>query len=152
MKQISKKSSILIVILLIILTAFALFFTYQNLITSSEQCEALIGRRIEDDTCITLSGRRFKITPIDIKNKKLVLLKIDDIRSVLSIYYSNNRKYPESLESLVPKYMIDIPIDPFTNKPYFYSSNSDSSDYVISVRFDDGKVYSVNSKSKPGNY
>lgn len=41
--------------------------------------------------------------------------RIEDLRNIklsLTVYYLDNKKYPESLEKLVPNYMLSIPKDP----------------------------------------
>jgi len=155
MKQIFKRTPILITVLLIILIVFGLLYLYQGVITTFDQCTRVPGSTIDSDKpvkCITLSGRQFIQPILNPKDKNLIKFKIDDLRAVLAIYYLDNNKYPESLDNLVPKYMVNMPIDPFTNNPYLYTVNSDKSAYIISIKFDDGKVYAVSSKSKPGNY
>ena len=38
----------------------------------------------------------------------------------LQVYYIDHGEYPESLDALVPDYMPEVPIDPFTGDPMVY--------------------------------
>ena len=52
-----------------------------------------------------------------IKAREAVLREdLYNFRDVIDQFYSDQGKYPETLDELKPKYMRDIPIDPFTRK------------------------------------
>ena len=55
------------------------------------------------------------------------------LRPALELYRSDNKKYPESITLLVPKYLTAMPIDPETNKPYLYTATNNGLDYEINV-------------------
>lgn len=48
-----------------------------------------------------------------------------DIRSfetAISLFHLDNKRYPSSLDELLPKYLKGIPKDPFTGEEYIYST------------------------------
>lgn len=50
--------------------------------------------------------------------------ELKQIANALAIYIeSNNGKYPDSLDALVPQYTAEVPKDPLTQQPYFYCAN-----------------------------
>lgn len=52
------------------------------------------------------------------------LTDIQQIANAMEIYLdSNDRKYPDSLEALVPNYIAVLPKDPLTQAGYFYCAN-----------------------------
>ena len=52
-----------------------------------------------------------------IRAKEAVLkTNLREIRSNLEKYYADKGRYPATLEELVPKYLKQLPIDPFTKK------------------------------------
>ena len=50
-------------------------------------------------------------------------LQIRSFEGALDMYYTDNYKYPDTLQSLVPDYIKKVSDDPWKN-PYFYSSTS----------------------------
>lgn len=48
------------------------------------------------------------------------LQRIAQVAIALRLYRQENRRYPETLQELVPKYLPNLPIDPFDGKPLRY--------------------------------
>ena len=70
------------------------------------------------------------------------------IRPALELYFSDNKKYPESLYLLVPKYLIKMPLSSSTDISYSYQVSTDGSDYTVNATLEDGSVYKVNAPSR----
>mgnify|MGYP001587406703 CR=1 FL=1 len=66
-----------------------------------------------------------------------------DIRQIqvgLEIYYSEQNKYPFSLNELSPKYLPTTPIDPSTNQPYQYQLQPNGADYQVCAKLESTKT------------
>lgn len=64
-------------------------------------------------------------------------LRALQIRAAIALYQKENDKPPESLEDLCPKWLPDVPVDPFSGKPMKYKKE-DNKWFVYSVG-EDGK-------------
>lgn len=63
--------------------------------------------------------------------------RITEAVLVLRLYHDDHGEYPETLEALAPKYLSDVPLDPFTGKPLAYDRTEDG--YLLRSLGDDGK-------------
>jgi hypothetical protein len=57
---------------------------------------------------------------VDRRAETLVDLAADETIACLEVYKKENGSYPASLETLVPSYMPEVPLDPWTGKPLIY--------------------------------
>ena len=55
----------------------------------------------------------------------------------LRLYHDDHGEYPETLDALAPKYLSDVPLDPFTGKPLAYDRTEDG--YMLRSLGEDGK-------------
>ena len=46
-------------------------------------------------------------------------------------YYKSNRRYPSSLQELVPQYISAVPINPVDSKPYEYEARDNNQNYRL---------------------
>ena len=69
------------------------------------------------------------------------------IQSALALYYRDTNTYPESLSSLVPNYLANVPADPQTQKSYRYSAQPEGQDYQLCLNFEKKSQTCVSSKS-----
>jgi len=60
----------------------------------------------------------------------------ETIIEALEKYYNEQSHYPDDLDVLVPKYCKSIPCPEYGNRKWDYEN--DGSEYVLSVRLDDG--------------
>lgn len=67
------------------------------------------------------------------------------IRPGLELYKFDHKQYPDSLNLLVPAYLITLPVDPVTKESYPYKVSVNKSDYNITVAMEDGTVLVVES-------
>jgi len=57
---------------------------------------------------------------------------LDQIKTGLEIYHdTNSGKYPISLDMLFPKYLSNVPVDPFTEQSYEYQLQQNGMDYEV---------------------
>jgi Tfp pilus assembly protein PilE len=66
-----------------------------------------------------------------------------DIRQIqmgLEIFYSEQNKYPFSLNELSPKYLSSAPVDPSTNQPYQYQLQPNGTDYQVCAQLESTKT------------
>ncbi len=61
---------------------------------------------------------------------------IDSLRIALATYQHDKKKYPDTLDQLVPDYLSRIPVDPQTGKPYEYSGGQ--TDFRLSFSLEQG--------------
>jgi hypothetical protein len=57
------------------------------------------------------------------------------IATAIELYRRDNPAYPDSLDSLVPRYLAKLPVDPFSGKPFIY--RRDNGDYVLACAGED---------------
>jgi len=65
---------------------------------------------------------------------------IRQIQMVLEIFYSEQNKYPFSLNELSPKYLPSVPVDPSTNQPYQYQLQPNGTDYQVCAKLESTKT------------
>jgi len=79
------------------------------------------------------------------------VLMADETIACLQAYRKEKGHYPESLDALVPGYMPELPIDPWTGKPMLYKVTDDG--YLLYAcgpdREDDGGVCTENDRMTP---
>ena len=66
-----------------------------------------------------------------------------DIRQIqmgLEIFYSEQNKYPFSLNELAPKYLQSTLVDPSTNQPYQYQLQPNGTDYKVCAQLESTKT------------
>lgn len=66
-----------------------------------------------------------------------------DIRQIqmgLEIFYSEQNKYPFSLNELAPKYLPSTLVDPSTNQPYQYQLQPNGADYKVCAQLESTKT------------
>ena len=66
--------------------------------------------------------------------------------STINTYAFYRKKFPKSLDDLIPQYISKIPTNPIDNKPFVYILKSDLSGFTLSGVMTDGKEYIVDSK------
>ncbi|AKM82963.1 hypothetical protein A2422_03245 [Candidatus Woesebacteria bacterium RIFOXYC1_FULL_31_51] len=71
---------------------------------------------------------------------KQIRYDISSTRSALELYKVDYQKYPISLNNLVPKYISEVKINPYTKQSYQYSIGIDGK-YTISTTLTDGSLY-----------
>ena len=57
------------------------------------------------------------------------------IATALELYRRDNQAYPDSLDPLAPRYLANLPVDPFSGKPFIYRRDND--DYVLACAGED---------------
>jgi hypothetical protein len=79
------------------------------------------------------------------------VLMADETIACLQAYRKEKGAYPDSLDALVPGYMPDLPIDPWTGKPMLYKVTDDG--YLLYAcgpdRDDDGGVCTETDRMTP---
>lgn len=58
------------------------------------------------------------------------------LRTALSKYGNEKKKYPQSLQELVPAYVSALPIDPKTGKQYEYILHKETNNYQLCISFE----------------
>jgi len=58
-------------------------------------------------------------------------INISQIRVGIEIYRNEHNNYPASLDELSPKYLLTLPVDPLTKKPYQYQLKENGKGYKI---------------------
>jgi len=64
---------------------------------------------------------------------------ISQIRVGLEIFYSEQNRYPFSLNELSPQYLPTTPVDPSTNQPYQYQLQQNGADYQVCTQLESTK-------------
>ena len=64
---------------------------------------------------------------------------INQIRVGLEIFYSEQNRYPFSLNELSPQYLPTTPVDPSTNQPYQYQLQQNGTDYQVCTQLESTK-------------
>jgi len=57
---------------------------------------------------------------IFISERKVTQLRLILLHAGISAYHHRHRRYPDSLEWMVPEFLTRLPADPFTGKPFLY--------------------------------
>ena len=65
------------------------------------------------------------------------IIDLNLLRTALEMYYSDFNSYPKNLSVLNPKYIKAIPLDPLTNKPYFYYAACPDGRYHLGTELED---------------
>ena len=65
---------------------------------------------------------------------------ISQIRVGLEIFYSEQNRYPFSLNELSPQYLPTTPVDPSTNQPYQYQLQQNGTDYQVCTQLESTKA------------
>ena len=63
------------------------------------------------------------------------------ISSAIETYHAMNLEYPESLELLVPDIIDSVPVEPFENKQYIYSTDIDEN---FTIQLPNPSKYNIN--------
>lgn len=100
-----------------------------------EQADSILGR-IEDESwrdkfkILTLMSMSVEL--IRTRETTLSVMR-DGTIAMLALELHRLRKgdYPASLDELVPEFLVELPIDPFTNNPLRYRLTDASADYVL---------------------
>jgi len=66
---------------------------------------------------------------------------IEQLNSAISLYYSKNQIYPQSLSKLVPQYIASIPKDPETQTEYSYRVSIDFKNFEVWAVLDTQQEY-----------
>jgi len=69
------------------------------------------------------------------ESKKLMI----KIHAALLLYEDDTRKFPEKLKELVPKYLTELPIDPFSGKAFIYKKEQFDVGWLLYSVGPDGK-------------
>ncbi len=72
--------------------------------------------------------------------KQQALIVITD---ALEKYHTDHNNYPAALNALVPTYLPQLPIDPYTNQPYWYGTTNGARGYKLQTRMTNGSYYVV---------
>jgi hypothetical protein len=143
----------LIVLLILFSVGIVAYFGYQYWQAYSahsfDECIRLKSSTVEGNEagnfCTTKDNKRF-LQPLS-TSQKLSLIKAHiegEIKPALELYFYENKSYPATLPQLVPKYLVQLPLNPLTNEIYSYKVNGNMSNYIVSVKLEDGSVYEVN--------
>ncbi len=65
---------------------------------------------------------------------------MDNIKAKLEVFYQTKGFYPSSLISLTPTYLSRIPLDPQTNREYYYLCQVDQRGYILRAELSDSSV------------
>lgn len=76
-------------------------------------------------------------------------------RTMLAMYYDDFGSYPDVTSVLAPRYVADLPLDPKTHLPYWYSAcpSGTNSSYIIYAQLDStnlGQYFYLTSKGVQG--
>lgn len=148
MNKNSKGFSPITALVILVLVGVAGYFGYQAWkiysVRSFDECIVAWGSKTENSVCLTKFNKVF--VKQGVEQKYAISAAIESVlRPALEIYFYDNKKYPDSLEQMIPDSLAVMPINPLTNEPYSYKVNFDKSDYTISVNLPDGSNYSVSS-------
>lgn len=118
-------------------------YSYKIFPYNYNQCSVALGHSTSGSgsrrICKSIIGKEFIYLS---ENDGIIKATINSvIFAALEMYRFDNKNYPDSLKMLVPHYLIKMPLNPRTNRLYFYQANRDKLGYTISTELEDGAIF-----------
>lgn len=82
--------------------------------------------------------RMFTLFPYPYLGDTQRTVDIEMLRVALEQYRADRRLYPDTLQDLVPSYVVKLPLDPADQAQYLYLVSATKLDYSLSAQLDDG--------------
>lgn len=119
---------VFMIILIFVSAIFFLILLVYDLIKKTRHCIIPLLSLI---VCSLVLWSGMRIVPMQVESAKL---KAESINSAFDSYYKENKKFPESLSELSPKYISDVPKSPMgiIKIDYEYTAKSNAADYWLS--------------------
>ena len=77
-----------------------------------------IGKVLHDVTAVSLDSAKQKAC------QENTLLAATQLMAGIKAYQQDNKKLPATLDALVPTYLTDMPLDPFSGKEFKYDATA----------------------------
>lgn len=81
--------------------------------------------------------------PLLVSNDTQRKQDIEQIARALRAYKVNYAYYPNSLDSLVPEFLFQVPTDPVTKRQYSYTASIDRKGFKLFARLNNGDEYQM---------
>lgn len=135
-----KKSTIFIltVSLLLSFLLFGIFQIKQNLAVDRQikTQEKEQERKEQQDQTNAKQEEKKNLSYQDETRKR----DLNNIKSKLEAFYQAKGFYPSSLTNLTPTYLSRVPLDPETNREYYYLCQLDQRGYILRTELSDASV------------
>jgi hypothetical protein len=75
---------------------------------------------------------------------EICLLRLAQVDAAIRLYHRDKKQWPKSIDDLKPKYLIEVPLDPFINQPFHLSKDSTGMfAYSVGPDFKDDKAQKI---------